>query len=239
MLIIKVRTMSYPNFYRQCPANSVPYTIRAGDTLNSIAKQYNTVAKDILNINPGINPNSLRIGMQICVPLILQLYPSCPTTNYYIVRPGDTFDSIASYFNITYQQLLYSNYGIGPNDLYVDQVLCIPVAPSPVNVEVNLNAKKLFVFKNGGMFRTYTIGIANPNIPIPKGNFTVVNKQVDPGTERGARWLGLSEPGLGIHGTNTPTFIQNISTGKSILMSNIDVSEFFNLVPVGTIIKIV
>jgi len=32
----------------------------------------------------------------------------------YVVRPEDTLESIAAYFNITPQQLLYSNYGIDP-----------------------------------------------------------------------------------------------------------------------------
>jgi len=54
----------------------------------------------------------------------------------------------------------------------------------------------------------------------------------------GARWIGLSEAGFGIHGTNTPEFIDVVSTGNSIVMSNEDVSELFNLVPVGTIVTI-
>ncbi len=107
-------------YQRQCPANSIPYTIRAGDTLSIIARTYDTTVEAIINANPSINPNSLRVGQQICIPITMQIYPSCPTTNYYVVMPGDTIDSIAAYFNVTSQQLLYSNYGIDPNDLYVD-----------------------------------------------------------------------------------------------------------------------
>lgn len=230
--------MHFSYMYRQCPAGSVPYTIRAGDTLSRIAREYNTAVQDIISANPGIDPNSLRVGQQICVPLRIQTYPSCPTTNYYVVRPGDTFGSIAGAFNITFQQLLFSNYGIDPNEIYVDQVLCIPVAPSPVNVAVDIEQRRLTVYRNGNVFRTYAIAVENPASPIPRGVFTVLNKQVDPGVEIGARWIGLSEAGFGIHGTNTPEFIDVMATGNNIVMSNQDISELFNLVPVGTVVNI-
>jgi len=93
--------------------------IKAGDTLAAIARIYGTTVQDIINANPDIDPYYLRVGQQICIPLTMQIYPSCPTTNYYVVRPEDTLESIAAYFNITPQQLLYSNYGIDPTDSYL------------------------------------------------------------------------------------------------------------------------
>ncbi|GAE88397.1 LysM peptidoglycan-binding domain-containing protein [Acetivibrio straminisolvens] len=225
-------------YQRQCPAGFVPYTIKAGDTLAAIARTYGATVQDIINTNPDINPYSLRIGQQICIPLTLQIYPSCPTTNYYVVRPEDTLDSIAAYFNITPLQLLYSNYGIDLNDLYVDQILCIPVAPPPITVNVNVAERTLTVYRDRSVYRTYRIALENPASPIPRGRFTVLNKQVDPGVEMGARWIGLSEAGFGIHGTNTPEFIDVVSTSNSIVMSNKDISELFNLVPVGTTVTV-
>jgi peptidoglycan endopeptidase LytF len=44
------------------------YTIVAGDTLFSIAGRYNTTVDAILRANPGIDPNRLFIGQQICIP---------------------------------------------------------------------------------------------------------------------------------------------------------------------------
>ncbi|MBK5239988.1 LysM peptidoglycan-binding domain-containing protein [Clostridium sp.] len=230
--------MTYRNPNNQCPAGSVPYIVREKDTLGNIAFFYNTTVQDILKFNPGIDPNALLIGQLICVPLMFQMYPSCPTTNYYVVVDEDTLYSIANGFNITVQQLLYSNYGIDPDDLYKDQVLCIPVAPLLVNVEIDVGKRRLVVYQNGNVFKIYIIGIENPTTPIPRGTFKVVNKQVDPGVERGARWIGLSEPGLGIQGTNNPQFIKNISEGRSIVLSNKDISELFNLIPVVTTVKI-
>lgn len=44
------------------------YVIRSGDTLYTIARRYYTSTNAILTANPGINPESLRIGQQIIVP---------------------------------------------------------------------------------------------------------------------------------------------------------------------------
>lgn len=224
--------------YRQCPSGAVPYVVRAGDTIGNIAFFYNTTVNSIIEANPDINPEQLQIGRQLCVPLTVQIYPACPTTNYYVVTTGDTMESIAAYFGISAQQLLYSNYGIDPNDLYKDQILCIPVAPPPVSIQINVGERNLIVYRNNNVFRSYRIGLENPAAPIPRGDFKVVNKQVDLSVEFGARWLGLSEAGFGIQGTNNPQFIENVSEGRNIVLSNQDANQLFNLVPVGTTVII-
>jgi LysM repeat protein len=44
------------------------YTVVAGDTLNSIANRFNTSVGAILQVNPGLDPNFIVIGQQICIP---------------------------------------------------------------------------------------------------------------------------------------------------------------------------
>ncbi len=222
-------------YQRVCPSGSVPYVIRPGDTLGSIASLYNSTISSIMDANPGINPYNLIIGSTICVPLTKQLYPSCPTSNYYVVKSGDTFNSIAAFFNVTFEQLYYANYGIDVNNLYLDQVLCIPVNIPPTNLVIDTTNKILNVFAGDNILKTYGILSASPQIP--KGTFIILNKEVDPGEELGARWLGLSLPGFGIHGTNTPEFIQNLAI-NSIILTNEDIAELFNMVTVGTNVTI-
>jgi L,D-transpeptidase ErfK/SrfK len=222
-----------------CPTGSIPYTIRKGDTLALIAKQYNTSVEIILDANPFIVPTNLYIGQEICVPLTLQYYPTCPTTNYYVVRDDDSFESIANYFNVSYQQLYYSNYGIDPNSLYEDQILCIPVTDPIMQVIVDTNKLSLFLYYNGRLIATYPIEFDQSINVIPKGEFILLNKKVDPGVEFGARYLGLSQAGFGIHGTNTPLFVEAVSTNKSIIMSNQDISDLFNRVTVGSTFLII
>ncbi|MDF2700312.1 MAG: Peptidoglycan-binding lysin domain [Haloplasmataceae bacterium] len=180
--------------------------------------------------NPHINPYNLIIGELICIPLPIQIYPNCPTTNYYVVNKNDTFESIAKYFNVTPLQLLYANYGIELNDLYEDQILCIPVAPSPVQILINSNDRKLYVFQNGNVLRTYTLLTSDSS---RKGNFIILNKQID-NINFGAKYLGLSDINLGIQGV---TELQNNQNGFSL--SNEDIIELFNLVSVGTPVVII
>jgi len=55
---------------RRCPADSVEYTIKAGDTLYNLAREYNTTVDIILRVNPGLDPNNLQIGQKICMPTL-------------------------------------------------------------------------------------------------------------------------------------------------------------------------
>lgn len=49
------------------PANARYYTIQTGDTLGTIAAQYNTSVDQLLTLNPGLDPNSLQPGQRIRV----------------------------------------------------------------------------------------------------------------------------------------------------------------------------
>lgn len=51
-----------------CPPNSMPYTIKAGDTFYTIAGTFGISLDAILAANPGVDPNRLFIGQVICVP---------------------------------------------------------------------------------------------------------------------------------------------------------------------------
>ncbi|WFA08124.1 LysM peptidoglycan-binding domain-containing protein [Tissierella sp. Yu-01] len=115
---------------QRCPAGSFEYTVRAGDTLFSIAQRYNTTVNAILAINPGLDPNNLRVGMIICVPRGTTP-PPCDGS-YYVVRSGDTLYSIANMYNITVARLMAANPGVDPNNLRVGMMLCIPRCEEPM-----------------------------------------------------------------------------------------------------------
>ena len=51
-----------------CPPNTFAYTIKAGDNFYQLAIKYNTSVSAIGAANPGVNPNRLQIGQQICIP---------------------------------------------------------------------------------------------------------------------------------------------------------------------------
>jgi len=114
----------------QCPPGSTTYTIRAGDTLFSIAQRFNTTVDRLLQLNPGIDPNNLQVGQVICVPGAAP--PQCPPgSTTYVIRAGDTLFSIAQRFNTTVDRLLQLNPGIDPNNLRVGQIICVPTTAPP------------------------------------------------------------------------------------------------------------
>ena len=43
------------------------YTVQSGDTLGSIASQYNTTVDELMTLNPGIDPNAMHLGQRIRV----------------------------------------------------------------------------------------------------------------------------------------------------------------------------
>jgi LysM repeat protein len=49
-------------------ASGLYWVVAQGDTLFSIARAYGTTVGRLLELNPGIDPQNLQIGMSICLP---------------------------------------------------------------------------------------------------------------------------------------------------------------------------
>ncbi|KAJ49729.1 lipoprotein-anchoring transpeptidase ErfK/SrfK [Clostridium tetanomorphum] len=107
------------------------------------------------------------------------------------------------------------------------------------SILINRSARRLILYKNGSAFKRYTVAVGKPSTPTPAGNFKIINKAINPGGPFGARWLGLSIRGYGIHGTNNPSSIGKAVSNGCIRLYNNSVIELFNLVSVGTPVKIV
>ena len=111
--------------YPACPERNY-YTIKPGDTLYRIARFFRVSLDDLIEANPGIDPNRIFVGQVICVPLATPPV-TCPEgQGDYIVKPGDTFYRISQRYNVPLQSLLNANPGINPQALLVGQIICIP-----------------------------------------------------------------------------------------------------------------
>lgn len=107
------------------------------------------------------------------------------------------------------------------------------------SITVDVAARKLYLYRNGTLYKVYPVGIGKMLTPTPKGTYYIINKAVNPGGPFGVRWLGLNKPHYGIHGTNDPSSIGKFVSHGCIRMYNTDVIELFNIVPIGTVVKIV
>ncbi|WP_324609489.1 LysM peptidoglycan-binding domain-containing protein [Salisediminibacterium beveridgei] len=104
------------------------YTVKAGDTLYSIARRHNTTVSTLTSLNKLSNPNLLKIGQ------VLIIAPSVSKTTY-TVKSGDTLFSIAAKNNTTVIQLVSLNNIKNPNLISVGQVLKLkPDDKAPANV---------------------------------------------------------------------------------------------------------
>lgn len=120
------------------------------------------------------------------------------------------------------------------------------MAPEEVNKEgyhiyVNLDTVTMYVYKNGGLLRTYPVSGGKSTTPTPLGSWKIISKDTW-GEGFGGAWLGFNVPWgkYGIHGTVYPWFIGKSNSSKGcIRMLNKDVRELFTLVPHGTRVSIV
>ena len=112
-----------------CPGGTI-YTIRAGDTLYSLARRYNTTVDAIQKANPGLDPRSLQVGRRICIPGSEPV--SCPDGTLYTIKAGDTLYGLARRYNTTVAAIQKANPGLDPRSLQVGRKICIPSAvPCP------------------------------------------------------------------------------------------------------------
>lgn len=220
-----------------CPIGSSSYEIRPGDTFATISRAFGIPISDIALLNPFVDPDNLQVGQILCLGTVNRPTVPCESGNYYVVRRGDSVYSIAQTFSLTTADIFAANPRLTEN-LFIGQVLCIPENPLRLEFRINISAKTLSVYQNGVLIKEYPVATGKPTTPTPIGNFTVINKQLNPGGPYGTRWLGLSIKGYGIHGTNAPESIGTAASNGCIRMFNSDIEELFDITNTGTAVRI-
>ncbi|WP_037985593.1 LysM peptidoglycan-binding domain-containing protein [Thalassobacillus devorans] len=101
-------------------AEKVTVDIEKGDTLWSIAQQYeNVTVNDIYEWNPGIEADNLQIGSEI---IFETSDNQTPNEVFHTVTPGSTLTSIANlHAGVNLWDLYQLNPGIEPRNLQVGQ----------------------------------------------------------------------------------------------------------------------
>lgn len=111
------------------------YKVKEGDTLTAISKRYGISISMIAKVNTGLNPDRLRIGQILMIPLSLQPLQGSGSsggsaqTSTHTVQKGDTLYGLARRYGTTAQKLANLN-GINLNSiLRIGQKLKVPAAP--------------------------------------------------------------------------------------------------------------
>lgn len=118
-------------------------------------------------------------------------------------------------------------------------------------VVVSIVDRKLAVIENGAVVETFDVAVGKPSTPSPVGIFTIVTrvsnptyyhpgKVVPPGPANplGTRWIGLSQKGYGIHGTDNPKSIGRAQSHGCIRLRNADVERLFERLRAGDVVEL-
>lgn len=114
-------------------ARTIPYEVRPGDTVSTIAEKFGTDSQTIRELNL-LATDDLQVGQVLRVPNVPGvttpegLPTPTPEPFEYIIREGDTLLSIAIDFGVSPNEIVAANVLRDPNNLVVGQVLQIPGA---------------------------------------------------------------------------------------------------------------
>ncbi len=103
------------------------YIVQRGDTLTHIAARYNVTVATLVQLNGIVNPNLIRAGQTLIVPLQAQpAPPPPPQPRIHVVARGENLFRISLRYGVPLPELARVNNIFDPNRIYVGQVLTIP-----------------------------------------------------------------------------------------------------------------
>lgn len=125
------------------------------------------------------------------------------------------------------------------------------IKPATRVLVLSIQDRMLALTEDGIVLKTYHVAVGKPSTPSPAGEMKIINKVVDPayyhkgtvvqpgkGNPLGSRWMGLTRPGYGIHGTNVQNSVGKAASHGCFRMRKHDVEELFAQVRVGDLVEI-
>jgi len=127
-------------------------------------------------------------------------------------------------------------------------------------ITINRSTNRLTLYDDAKVRRTFPVATGQAIYPTPRGTFHIVVKYrnpwwypptssswaqglkpVPPGPSNplGTRWMGISSPGVGIHGTDAPASIGYSASHGCVRMQVPDAEWLFDHVDIGTTVHIV
>jgi lipoprotein-anchoring transpeptidase ErfK/SrfK len=128
-----------------------------------------------------------------------------------------------------------------------------PVGATAVRrtVLVSIPDRKLALIEGERVIAQFPIAVGAAASPSPTGEFQIVNRITNPAYYHagsviasgknnpiGTRWVGLSQKGYGIHGTNAPRSVGHAASHGCIRLRNRDMERLFSMLRVGDVVQI-
>ena len=141
----------------------------------------------------------------------------------------------------------------------VRTLTALSAKPEPIIV-IHRGSNRLYLYDGVRLERTFPVATGQAQWPTPLGHFQIVVKWVNPwwypptqdswarglkpvppgpGNPLGTRWMGLSAPGVGIHGTDEPWSIGHSESHGCIRMEVPSAEWLFTRVRIGTPVFII
>ena len=118
-------------------------------------------------------------------------------------------------------------------------------------IVISIPDRQLALLEDGTLVKVYPIAVGAEETPSPSGEFTIINHAVNPvyrhegkvippgkGNPVGTRWMGLSEKGYGIHGTNVQSSVGKAASHGCFRMKKKDVEELYSKVQIGDAVSV-
>jgi len=179
----------------------------------------------------------------------------------YTVKYGDTLFKLAKRFDVSFMAITRTNNIKNPGKIRIGNTFIIPkqtIVPKNLTkgILINIPEYRLYLFEENQVIDIYPVAIGLTTWKTLCGKFKIRNKAINPSwqmpeemAERmlvpreiippgdtnplGDRWIGLSLPGTGIHGTIDPLSIGQASSHGCIRLYPDDIHRLFPLVEKG------
>lgn len=123
------------------------------------------------------------------------------------------------------------------------------------SIVINLTTRKLILYKDGKVFKNYSVGVGRSMFPTPIGDFKIIKKVKNPAWEHpyksrgqiriksgkasplGTRWMAFKKDGAGyygIHGTDNARSVGKYSSHGCVRMYIKDAEELYELITIDT-----
>jgi LysM repeat protein len=119
------------------PAYSYNYTVKQGDTLGSISRQFGVSPDRLIDLNNlGSRPNTVYVGETLTIPVEMSYTPSYVGPFFYVVQSGETVQVLIEKFAIDKYALWRANgLELQTDSLTAGTTLFIPAGPHRYRVK--------------------------------------------------------------------------------------------------------